>query len=89
MSPSASGRHSPEELHRINSEIERFDMSEAAERLEAMAAEVKMDKGNVIEFLKKMETAGQNEDCELSIYGSPLHSPLPLHPTSIKQESEA
>ncbi|KAE8286780.1 PR domain zinc finger protein 1 [Larimichthys crocea] len=49
-------RHSPEELHRVNSEIERFDMSEAAEQLEAMAAEAEMDKGNVIDIIKKMET---------------------------------
>ncbi|XP_059213123.1 LOW QUALITY PROTEIN: PR domain zinc finger protein 1 [Centropristis striata] len=39
LAPSASHRHSSlEELHRVNAEIERFDMSETAEQLEAMAA---------------------------------------------------
>lgn len=101
LSPSVSQRHSPEELHRVNSEIERFDMSEAAEQLEAMAAEAEMDKGNVIDLIQKMEayTSGHQDevrgDIELSIYKSAkecsavqLHnSPLPLHPTSIKLES--
>ncbi|KAK5852855.1 hypothetical protein PBY51_006694 [Eleginops maclovinus] len=95
LSPSASHRHSPEELHRVNAEIERFDMSEAAEQLEAMAAEVEMDKGNVLDLIKKMEshTSGHFEqgEAELSMYKSavqPHHgSPLPLHPTSIKLES--
>lgn len=77
-------------------------MSEAAEQLEAMAAEAEMDKGNVIDLIKKMEThtAGHEDDTggetELSFYKSAkecsaaqLHhgSPLPLHPTSIKLES--
>lgn len=101
LSPSASHRHSPEELHRVNSEIERFDISEAAERLEAIAAEAEMDKGSVIDLIKKMEThssghqGGARENTELSIYKSSkecsvvqlLHSPLPLHPASIKLES--
>uniref|UniRef100_A0AAQ6IK07 PR domain zinc finger protein 1 n=1 Tax=Anabas testudineus TaxID=64144 RepID=A0AAQ6IK07_ANATE len=46
LSPSASHRHSAEELHQVNSEIERFDMSEAAEQFEAMTEEAEMDKGN-------------------------------------------
>ncbi|XP_008301682.1 PR domain zinc finger protein 1 isoform X2 [Stegastes partitus] len=102
LSPSASHRHSPEELHRVNSEIERFDMSEAAEQLEAMAAEVDMDKGNVIDLLQKIESHvsghpdGAREETELIVYrsakecsGIQLHhgSPVPLHPTSIKLES--
>uniref|UniRef100_A0A8C9XN91 PR domain zinc finger protein 1 n=1 Tax=Sander lucioperca TaxID=283035 RepID=A0A8C9XN91_SANLU len=102
LSPAASHRHSPEELHRVNAEIERFDMSEAAEQLETMAAEAEMDKGNVIDLIKKMEThsSGPHDDeeveTELSIYTSAkecsavqLHhaSPLPLHSTSIKLES--
>lgn len=76
-------------------------MSEAAEQLEAMAAEAEMDKGNVIDLIKKMETHtsglqdGVREETELSIYKSAkecsaiqLHhgSSLPLHPTSIKLE---
>uniref|UniRef100_H3D430 PR domain zinc finger protein 1 n=1 Tax=Tetraodon nigroviridis TaxID=99883 RepID=H3D430_TETNG len=36
LAPSATNRHSPEDQHRVNTEIERFDMSEAAEQLEAM-----------------------------------------------------
>ncbi|XP_040920068.1 PR domain zinc finger protein 1 [Toxotes jaculatrix] len=102
LSPSASHRHSPEELHHVNSEIERFDMSEAADQLEAMAAEAEMDKGNVINLIQKIETHasghqdGTRGETELSIYksakefsGVQLHhgSPLPLHPTSIKLES--
>ncbi|KAG7263660.1 hypothetical protein CRUP_037992 [Coryphaenoides rupestris] len=36
-SPARGGhRPSPEELHRVDCEIERFDLSEAAERLEAL-----------------------------------------------------
>ena len=76
-------------------------MSEAAEQLEAMAAEAEMDKGNVFDLIKKMETHtsghqdGASEETELSIYKAKecsaiqLHhgSPLPLHPTSIKLES--
>lgn len=69
-------------------------MSEAAEQLEAMAAEAEMDKGNVIDLIKKMETHTRG-DTELSIYKSVKecfavqlhHSPLPLHHTSIKLES--
>uniref|UniRef100_A0A8C6U9P9 PR domain zinc finger protein 1 n=1 Tax=Neogobius melanostomus TaxID=47308 RepID=A0A8C6U9P9_9GOBI len=53
MSP--TGRHSPEELHRVNAEIERFDVSETAERLEVMAAEGGLDKGRVFELIKRME----------------------------------
>ncbi|KAJ0061341.1 hypothetical protein NL108_016007, partial [Boleophthalmus pectinirostris] len=33
--PMSSGVSNPDELHRVNSEIERFDVSEAAEQLEA------------------------------------------------------
>lgn len=76
-------------------------MSEAAEQLEAMAAEADMDKGNVIDLIKKLETrssghqGGAREENELSVYKAKecsairLHhsSPLPLHPASIKQES--
>ncbi|KAM8725986.1 PR domain zinc finger protein 1 [Acanthopagrus schlegelii] len=97
LSPSASTGHSPEELHRVNAEIERFDVSEAAEQLEAMAAEAEMDTGNVIELIKKMEThnSGTRDNSELSIYKAnecsavqlPHGSPLPLNPTSIKLES--
>ncbi|XP_074471229.1 PR domain zinc finger protein 1 [Sebastes fasciatus] len=99
LSPSATHRHSPEELHRVNAEIEMFDMSEAAEQLEAMATEAEMDKGDVIDLIKKMETSGHHSgeegETELSIYKSAKecsavqlhHSPLPLHSTSIKLES--
>lgn len=77
-------------------------MSEAAEQLEAMAAESEMDKGNVTDLIKKMEThtsghqGGAREETRLSIYKTAkecsavdLHhgSSLPLHPTSIKLES--
>lgn len=77
-------------------------MSEAAEQLEAMAVEVEMEKGNVIDLLQKIETHvsghhdGARGETELKIYKSAkerpavqLHhdSPVPLHPTSIKQES--
>lgn len=101
LSPSSSRKHSPEELQRVNSEIERFDISEAAEQLEAMAAEAEMDKGSIIDLIHKMETHtsrqldGASGDTELSIYrsakecsGVQLHgSPLHLHPASIKLES--
>lgn len=98
LSPSASHRHTPEDLHRVNSEIERFDMSEAAEQLEAMAAEAEVDKGKTAELVKKIKTrsgsgceGGVRKGTELKEYQSvnQLHHSnlLPLHPTSIKQES--
>ncbi|XP_074541527.1 PR domain zinc finger protein 1 [Halichoeres trimaculatus] len=100
LSPSASQRHSPEELHRVNCEIERFDMSETAEQLEAMAAEAEVDKGNIIDLIKTMEThaschgKGARERVELSMYKSAKavqllnhQSSLPLHATNIKLES--
>lgn len=77
-------------------------MSEAAEQLEAMAAEAEMDKGNVIDLIKRMEAHssghhdGEEEEAELSIYKSAKErsavqlrhgSSLPLHSTSIKLES--
>lgn len=77
-------------------------MSEAAEQLEAMAAEVKIDKRNIIDIIQKIENHvsgqqdGARQETELNIYksaknwfGVQLHrkSPLPLHPTSIKLES--
>ncbi|KAK2856150.1 hypothetical protein Q5P01_004885 [Channa striata] len=90
LSPSGSHRHTPEELHQVNSEIERFDMSEAAEQLEAMAAEAEIDKGNVIDLVQKMGTHalghlnGTAEEAELSVYKSAKK----LNPTSIKLESD-
>lgn len=77
-------------------------MSEAAEQLEAMAAEVEMDKGNVIDLIQQIESHvsghhdGAREENKLIVYksakecsGMQLHHgrPVPLHPTSIKSES--
>ncbi|KAM6915290.1 PR domain zinc finger protein 1 isoform 1-T1 [Xenentodon cancila] len=102
LSTPASRRHSPEELHRVNSEIEKFDMSNAAEQLEAMAAEVEMDKGNVIDLIQKIQTYASalhdaaRGETELSIYrstkqgsGALLHhdSPILVNQTRIKLES--
>lgn len=94
LAPSAANRHSLEDQHRVNSEIERFDMSEAAEQLEAMAAEAQMLTGNVIDLIRKMEslTSGHESvmrvENEQSIYAQLRHrSSLPLHPSSIKLES--
>ncbi|XP_032441613.1 PR domain zinc finger protein 1 [Xiphophorus hellerii] len=102
LSPSASRRLSPEELQRVNSEIERFDMSEAAEQLEVVATEAEIDKGNIIDLIQKIEnnilslqdvTRGK---AELSISRSAeeytaaqmhYHSPMVLPPASIKLES--
>uniref|UniRef100_A0A3Q2Q2G2 PR domain zinc finger protein 1 n=2 Tax=Fundulus heteroclitus TaxID=8078 RepID=A0A3Q2Q2G2_FUNHE len=99
LSPSASLRLSPEELQRVNSEIERFDMSEDADRLEVMATEAEMDKGNVIDLIQKIENIALSlQDvargrAKLSISRSATgaqmryHSPVVLKPTSIKLES--
>lgn len=101
LSPLASNRHSAEELRRVNAEIERFDLSEAAEQLDAMAADVEMDNGVVIELIQKIEThvcslldggGGETKmtyNSDKGCSGSLQHhdSPLPLHPTSIKLES--
>lgn len=71
-------------------------MSEAAEQLEAMAAEAEMLKGNITDIIKKMETLtpdnemGARVESEQSICSAAqLHrgGPLPLHPSSIKLES--
>lgn len=76
-------------------------MSEAAEQLEAMAAEAEMHRGNVTEVIKKMETLTSGyggdvrEQTELSIYTAKETSPnqlhfgssLPLQPSGIKMES--
>ncbi|XP_026175315.1 PR domain zinc finger protein 1 [Mastacembelus armatus] len=77
LSPSASHTHSPEELHRVNTEIERFDMSEAAEQLEVMAAEADTDKGSVVDLIQKMDTQndGTRGDTELKIYRSAKECP--------------
>ncbi|XP_069576255.1 PR domain zinc finger protein 1 isoform X1 [Brachyistius frenatus] len=89
LSPSASHRHSLEELHRVNSEIERFDMSEAAEQLEAMSAEVELDKRNVIDLIQKIEThvSGLQHGARGEDHGVHHGSPVSLQPTSIKLES--
>lgn len=77
-------------------------MSEAAEQLEAMAAEVEMEKGNVTDLIQKIETrvSGYRDadrgESERSIYklvkersGVQLHhsSSASLYPASIKLES--
>lgn len=96
LTPSATYRHSPEDRHRVNAEIERFDMSEAAEQLEAMAAEAETLNGNVTDLIKKMETltsgngSGVGAENKWSLFSaSQQHdgSPLTLHPSSIKLES--
>ncbi|KAM9798619.1 PR domain zinc finger protein 1 [Neosynchiropus ocellatus] len=93
LSPNTSHRHSPEELHRVNSEIERFDLSEAAEQLEAMTPETKMDKVDVMELMQNMEdqTSGQWDGAlgtnDLGTFKPGEKGSLPLRPTSIKLES--
>uniref|UniRef100_A0A3P8UF12 PR domain zinc finger protein 1 n=1 Tax=Cynoglossus semilaevis TaxID=244447 RepID=A0A3P8UF12_CYNSE len=102
LSPMISHRHSPEELHRVNSEIQRFDISEAADQLEAMAAEAELDKGNIIALIKQIETntSGHRGDgglkTELNTCKSAKDLPvtltqhgshLPLHQTRIKLET--
>ncbi|XP_072302730.1 PR domain zinc finger protein 1-like [Eucyclogobius newberryi] len=88
MSPCVSSQCSPDELHRVNAEIERFDVSETAERLEAMAVEVDLEKGNVYELIRKMEQSQQTDVYKSSRGGeSVLQCVLPRPPNSIKQES--
>ncbi|KAM9703974.1 PR domain zinc finger protein 1 [Menidia menidia] len=102
LSPSASRRHSPEELQRVNSEIERFDMSETAEQLEVMTTEAEMDKGNIVDLIQRIKTHvsdhqnGASGERKLSVYRSAKEcssaqrhhgSPLCLKPASIKLES--
>eukprot|EP00066_Takifugu_rubripes_P006856 XP_003971943.2 PREDICTED: PR domain zinc finger protein 1-like isoform X1 [Takifugu rubripes] len=96
LTPSATYRHSPEDQHRVNAEIERFDMSEAAEQLEAMAAEAETLNGNVTDLIKKMETLTSGNESGVRVENkwsicsaSQQHhgGPLPLHPSSIKLES--
>ncbi|XP_068609897.1 PR domain zinc finger protein 1-like [Brachionichthys hirsutus] len=72
LSPPTSRRLPPEELHRVNCQIERFDISEAAEQLEAMAMEAEMDKGIGVDLINKVKThtsghqGGAVEETELS-----------------------
>lgn len=96
LAPSATYRHSPEDQHRVNTEIERFDMSEAAEQLEAMAAEAEMLTGNVTDLIKQMETLASGHDSSMRVENEQSISsaaqlrhggPLPLRPSSIKLES--
>ncbi|NP_001265739.1 uncharacterized protein LOC101173518 [Oryzias latipes] len=102
LSPSASCRYSPEELHRFNCEIERFDSSEAAEQLEVLSAGIDMERGNIFDLIKKIQTGvlshleGVEGETELSLCKSAkkscegqLHriSPLCLNPSRIKLES--
>ncbi|XP_061126019.1 PR domain zinc finger protein 1 isoform X1 [Syngnathus typhle] len=98
LSPLPSRKHSPEEIHRVNAEIERFDVSEAAEQLEAMAAEAKMDKRDVLHLIQTLDARSSEqldgalaavELFELANEGLQicLGSPLPLRPRRIKQES--
>lgn len=75
-------------------------MSEAAEQLEAMAAEAKADMADAAELVKKIKArsgyeVGAREGTGLSFYMQKERSAnqphrsnlLPLHSTSIKQES--
>ncbi|XP_057678659.1 PR domain zinc finger protein 1 isoform X2 [Corythoichthys intestinalis] len=100
LSPSPPHNHSSEELHKVNSEIERFDLSEAAEQLEAMAAEAKMDKRDVLDLIQRMDSRTFNQQDSATgvseLFDSVkkvsfmqiLHgSHLPLHPSTIKRES--
>lgn len=97
LTPSATYSRSPEEQHRVNAEIERFDVSEAAEQLEAMAAEAQTLNGNVTDLIKKMETltsgneSGVTVENKWSVRSASQQQhhggPLPLHPSSIKLES--
>ncbi|XP_019727139.1 PR domain zinc finger protein 1-like [Hippocampus comes] len=95
---SSSHKHSPEEFHRVNSEIERFDVSEAAEQLEAMAAEAKVDKRDVLALIQRLNTrASKRQDGAMAgfeLFESAkaasrhdLGPRLPLHPSRIKRES--
>lgn len=71
-------------------------MSEAAEQLEAMAAEAEMLTGNVTDLIKKMETLTSGHESSIRVENeqsissaAQLHhsGPLPLYPSSIKLES--
>lgn len=88
-----------EELHCVNEKIDRFDLSEAAERLEVVAAEAELEKGSVIQLLQEMEpmSGGEDTTLDLGIYRAAKESsflrqyhssPLQMHPTGIKQESD-
>ncbi|XP_061842774.2 PR domain zinc finger protein 1 [Nerophis lumbriciformis] len=93
LSASASQGPSPEELHRVNSEIERFDVSEAAEQLEAITAEAKLNKEDVLDLIQRIDSriSGQQDSAfnlfESAKKGLLLLPRLPLHPSSIKLES--
>uniref|UniRef100_A0A4W5LCK0 PR domain zinc finger protein 1 n=1 Tax=Hucho hucho TaxID=62062 RepID=A0A4W5LCK0_9TELE len=65
---------SVEELHRVNAAIEQFDLSKAAERLEAMAAGAEAEKGN-------SSTSVMLQEMELE-----PSSPIKLPPTSCGEE---
>lgn len=69
-------------------------MSEAAEQLEAMAAEAEMLTGNVSDLIKKMGTLTSGHESVMRVeneqsISARLHhgGSLPLHSSSIKLES--
>ncbi|KAM4600970.1 PR domain zinc finger protein 1 [Polymixia lowei] len=81
FSPSStSQKPSPEEMHRVNADIERFDLSEAAERLEALAADAELDKGDVINLAKEMEM--QTSGCQGGAGGEATALALSFHKTA-------
>ncbi|XP_068198182.1 PR domain zinc finger protein 1 isoform X2 [Antennarius striatus] len=93
LSPPTSRSLTPEELHRVNCQIERFDMSEAAEQLEVMATEAEMDNGIIKDLINRMKThtsghqGGAREETQMSVYEADRGSPLLLHSAGIKVES--
>lgn len=85
-----------DEIHRINAEIDSFDLSEAAERLEAMVEEADVEKGDIgvtsghqggADGIRSLERSIYRAASEFSVLRLYDRSPLPLHPASIKQES--
>ncbi|KAG7263659.1 hypothetical protein CRUP_037991 [Coryphaenoides rupestris] len=61
-SPARGGhRPSPEELHRVDCEIERFDLSEAAERLEALAADAGLGGVDLIGLMEEAGARGKGD----------------------------
>ncbi|CAL8317922.1 unnamed protein product [Merluccius merluccius] len=100
LSPPHQRRHrhlSPDELRRVDCEIERFDLSEAAERLEALAVDAGLDAGvDVVSLMKEVEECEEGGPLEMSRYRVAMETlalrtyrggPAPCRPVNVKLES--
>ena len=102
LAPAPRGGHRPvppEELRRVDGEIQRFDLSEAAERLEALAADAGLEGVDVLGLVRTAEACveGGAGALEMICYratvealgyrdGPPTAATAPFYPVEVKRE---